>query len=278
MISIIICSISEERSDQLNLNITDTIGKVDFEIIRIDNTVEKLSITKAYNRGAQLAKFSILLFIHEDILFHTLEWGVKLISELKDESTGIVGVAGSSYTPLAPIGYTNPIRKYNFHHLIQHTDKGTKFFSNIPSEHDQIIALDGVFLGVRRDVFDKYEFNDDLPGFHSYDLDISLRVSEHFKNSLTKEILIEHFSSGAPNEQFTRNNISIKRLLKIKNKINDPLNEYSSYRVFIKELYTHDFNKNEIQKLSAEFRDITRFGLLNYFKSFYFTFREKLKH
>ena len=52
MISIIICSIKNDFFIQLESNIAETIGTIEYEIIRIDNRIEELPITQAYNKGA----------------------------------------------------------------------------------------------------------------------------------------------------------------------------------------------------------------------------------
>lgn len=48
MLSIIICSVSPERLEQVTRNIHDTIG-VDYEIIAIDNREKQWPIVRAYN-------------------------------------------------------------------------------------------------------------------------------------------------------------------------------------------------------------------------------------
>lgn len=48
MLSIIICSVSPERLEQVTRNIHDTIG-VDYEIIAIDNREKQWPIARAYN-------------------------------------------------------------------------------------------------------------------------------------------------------------------------------------------------------------------------------------
>ena len=54
MLSIIICSVSPERLEQVTRNIHDTIG-VDYEIIAIDNREKQWPIARAYNEGASRA-------------------------------------------------------------------------------------------------------------------------------------------------------------------------------------------------------------------------------
>ena len=96
MISIIICSKHSQISNELEQNIKTTIGNIPYEIIVIDNSKNNHSIFLAYNKGTEVAKYPYLCFMHEDILFHSSEWGEIIISKLQD-STGILGVIGSHY-------------------------------------------------------------------------------------------------------------------------------------------------------------------------------------
>ena len=280
LLSIIVCSVNSELRKQLASNIDATIGDCPFELIVINNKIENLSITNAYNLGASKSNYPNLLFILEDILFKTDYWCVILLHELSSKNIGIVGVAGSTYVPFAPCGYTNPVKDYNFYHIIQHTSNGEKFFIKLPEDKYSMKGLDGVLLGIKRDVFNEFQFDGSLQGFHGYDLDISLRVSCYYKNKIIDSILIEHLSQGKPNERYIRNNIVIREKISIENKYNDTLNEYSSYRQFVASLFRNDFEISEIKFLSKKFRNPKRLGMINYLKSYYFTlrlFKENIK-
>ena len=61
MVSIIICSVSPLLLEDLKQNIAQTIG-VEYEIIAIDNREKHWPIAKAYNYGAQQAKYPYLFF------------------------------------------------------------------------------------------------------------------------------------------------------------------------------------------------------------------------
>jgi hypothetical protein len=37
--------------------------------------------------------------MHDDILFHTNNWGQKVLGHFQDDNTGIIGVAGCHYFP-----------------------------------------------------------------------------------------------------------------------------------------------------------------------------------
>jgi len=178
MLSIIISSYQKHYFDQLIENISETIGEdFQYEIIQIWNP-NLMSITEAYNSGAEKSKYENLLFLHEDIIFYTRNWGHKLLNHLQKESTGIIGVAGSSYVPYAPSSWT-VAEKYNSVHILQGNKENTEFFHINSTEENRtkVFAVDGVFIATRKEHFDIFRFDENLKGFHGYDLDFSLRAS-----------------------------------------------------------------------------------------------------
>lgn len=106
MISIIICSKKNTITTTLQENIQETVG-IDYELIIIDNSKNSYSIFEAYNKGSSLAKFPFLCFVHEDVLFHTKNWGKLAINHLKVPNTGIIGMAGSQYLLNIPSSWFN---------------------------------------------------------------------------------------------------------------------------------------------------------------------------
>lgn len=211
MISIIISSYQPEYFAALENNIAETVG-VPYEIIKIDNP-GVMGICKAYNTGAQHAKYDNLIFIHEDILFHTQNWGEKLISHLQDPETGIIGVAGSDYVPTAPSGWVINHKQHQFLHLIQNNKKGNepKYYNQSAHPRQRVYALDGVFLGINKEKFNYISFNEDLKGFHAYDLDISLNAATKYNNYVINDILIEHFSVGYPDKSWVDGIMMVRR-------------------------------------------------------------------
>ena len=206
MLSIIISSYQPQFYSALEKNIVETIG-IPYEIIKIDNP-NLMGICEAYNKGASLSKYDYLLFVHEDVIFHTKEWGQKLINHLKLENVGVVGVAGSNYVPQAPIGWHLPDNSFNFLNLIQNnkTKTNPRLFKNIDSPQN-VFALDGVFLGVKKVIYLKFGFDENLKGFHGYDLDFSLRIAQKYQNVVINDILIEHFSIGNPDLEWFNSNV-----------------------------------------------------------------------
>ena len=212
MISIIICSRNKHLPENLLENIEDTIG-VDYEIIAIDNSEQKHSIFSAYNLGVVQSKFSVLCFVHEDVFFHSKLWGEKIISHLSSQQTGIIGLAGSGFIPQIP---TNWLRNERARNIIQSSKAEnyiTKHFllpENYTFLQKEVVALDGVFLCMRRDVFDHLRFDESLGGFHAYDLDISIQsYMTGYKNYVVYDILVEHFSRGNFDKEYFVKTINV---------------------------------------------------------------------
>ncbi|SIQ04553.1 Glycosyltransferase like family protein [Chryseobacterium sp. RU37D] len=210
MLSIIISSYLPDYFSALEKNIAETIG-MPYEIIKIENP-GLMGICEAYNKGAKQAKFNYLLFTHEDILFKSENWGQILTSHLDKENTGIIGLAGSSYVPSAPSSWTVS-EKYNYINILQGNKKNTEYFpiKTTKENRNKVFAVDGVFLGIKKENYDQFTFNEALlKGFHGYDLDFSLRVSKKFQNYVIDDILIQHFSGGNLDKNWLDANIKVR--------------------------------------------------------------------
>ncbi len=209
MISIIICSRNSDIPDSLRKNIDSTIG-VEHEINVIDNYNNDFSIFSAYNKGYEMSKFPYLCFVHEDVHFRTENWGVNLINHLSDEKTGIIGVAGGKMVTKVPASWAAEGR---YIHLVQHHN-GEKILLKDPTSFSgskqPAIWLDGLFLAMRKDLFNSIKFDENLTGFHGYDLDISMQsIVAGFSNFVVYDILLEHFSEGNKDIIYYKNLISI---------------------------------------------------------------------
>lgn len=219
MISIVICSIQDSYFVSLMKNIKETIGEIEYEIIKTDNLVEKLSITQAYNKGIERSKFEVLLFIHEDVLFHTQNWGEILISIFKENSRiGLVGIAGTKYKSRFPSAFWHTKKEMLNVNLIQHYNNKKPSRVKLGFENEKLekaVAIDGVFIGLRKETGVK--FNENIKGFHCYDLGISIDVIEKdYHIVVTNQILIEHFSIGNANLEFVKGVIDFHKLYQTK--------------------------------------------------------------
>jgi len=202
MISIIICTQHERVSENLLLNIAKTIG-VEFELITINNEKNKYSIFEAYNIGVAKAEFSICCFMHDDIIYRSEDWGLRVLEYFKtNDELGAVAVAGCKYLRKMPSFWSIPI--FNVFNIIQSdrkTHSSTKYWLN-NSDAERVIVFDGMWFCVKRELFDKIQFDSTTyNGFHFYDLDIAMQIHTMDYHILSvPNILIEHTSSGSLNK------------------------------------------------------------------------------
>lgn len=232
MISLIICSRTATIDTKLSKNIAETIGCI-HELIVIDNSKNKYSIFEAYNMGIEKSKSEYLCFIHDDILFHTKGWGNIVQDIFKDDpKIGLVGVAGSKIKTKMPSAWWDCPEDQKVINIIQHfpnKEKEKWFFGFEDVSNMEVVVIDGVFMTARKD--DKIHFNENLKGFHNYDLNISFEYKRNgYKIIVTNEILLEHFSLGIINGFWINSTFKIHSLYKTllplckqKNKINKKL-------------------------------------------------------
>ena len=121
MVSIVICNRGNRISPVLEKNISETIG-IEYEVVCIDNSKNQYNIFQAYNIGVAKARYPLICFMHDDILYHTIDWGKKLLQHFQDPSVGMVGIAGPTYISKFPgiwwginhkDNQTNSTRQYN---------------------------------------------------------------------------------------------------------------------------------------------------------------------
>lgn len=219
MISIVICSRSNSIPLSLQRSISATIG-VEYELVVVDNSKNQFSIFQAYNVGVQKAKYPYICFLHEDVEFVAdyLDWGKSLIEILSHENTGVVGVAGSDIVTRipAPWSFYRPAKKMNIIQGIKN-NQGELFFEQrcLPRGNSEkclpVILLDGVFLAMRKQLFDEIAFDEKILGFHGYDFDITLQsYFLGYQNYVMYDnIRLKHFSLGNIDKKYYENLIKV---------------------------------------------------------------------
>lgn len=235
MISIIICSRKKEIDIDLFENIRSTVG-CKYELIIIDNSENTYSIFEAYNVGIERSIGEYLCFIHDDILFHTDGWGPVIEQIFNSNLTiGLIGIAGAKIKTKMPSAWWDCENTHKRMRLVQHfTNEATRDWEIgwVDSRLEEVVAVDGVFMVAKK--MDHIKFNEDIKGFHNYDLNLSFEyLQKGFKVVVTKDILIEHFSIGKLDESWYNSTTEIHEIYK---KIL-PLTTYVKY----------DFNKQEFK-------------------------------
>lgn len=189
--------------EQLQKNVLSTVGVL-HEIIAIDNSQGRYGICEVYNIGAVQAKYELLCFMHEDISFETDLWGKKVIEAFSAfPALGLLGVAGSTYKPAIPSGWSYPTAgvKTTYMNIIQCTKDAKQeihIYNNPKNKSlSKVVSVDGVWFCTRKSVVKQIPFDEKtFKGFHCYDVDFSLSVYQKFDVAVTYDILLKHFSGG----------------------------------------------------------------------------------
>lgn len=243
MISVVVCSRKIQLDSHLVSNIKETIG-CSHELIVINNSRNRYSIFEAYNVGISRANFSYIVFMHDDILIHSYEWG-KDVQEIfeKDNNVGLIGIAGSRLKTKIPSAWWDVPKEFYVINILQHKEN-TIVRLNRGFESANLVevaTIDGVFMAVRND--SNARFNQSVQGFHNYDLQLSLHFQHLGKKVVvTNKILLEHFSIGTLDKQWAKSLIAVnkkyqKDLPYCKNGGNPPMDiEFRNGTILVKNL------------------------------------------
>lgn len=279
MLSVIICSANPSLLASAKANIAATAG-VPHEFIVIDNRNGQHGICSAYNAGGRQAQYPLLCFVHEDVRFETNNWGQIVCSLLSDPHNGVIGVAGGDTISSVPSTWSVPAYS-NEVNIIQHykhtlaPEEHIKVTNQaLPGAYKRVVALDGVFLCTRKEIFQAFEFDEKtFPAFHGYDVDFSFRVGRHYQLVVTFDILIRHYSEGKPDRTW------LKSIYDFRNKWKDHL-PASIHKLNRSHLSLHHWNSLQVllkhlQRLNYS-KPFVYYTLLKYGLTRHFNFRRFL--
>lgn len=203
MISCIICSRTPDISIKQRENIEKTIG-ISYEIVVIDNSHNAYSIFSAYNEGVKRAVGDVFCFMHDDIMFETQNWGSIIQNLLNTNRIGVVGVAGTYCMPNIPCYWSSSRISTG-----RIKWEGVLYDQPYIYGNSSVIALDGVFLCVKADLFRKKTIlfdEENFKGFHFYDMDICMQIhNAGYDAIVTRDILMNHFHRATFNKNFYEN-------------------------------------------------------------------------
>ena len=186
--------------------ISNTIGVRKYQVLEYTNNGE-YSLTELYNKGLKEAENDIVVFCHDDIYFERKNWGSRLLKTFKkNDDLGIVGIAGSKYLP--PSGCWWEERR-SMVGVVSHEHEGkkwtNKYSPNLGNRIDDVVLVDGLFFAVMKDRI-KTNFNEDIKGFHFYDIDFSFKnLMAGVKIGVTYEVKVTHRSIGQTNDEWEHN-------------------------------------------------------------------------
>ncbi len=211
MISIIVCSVNPTLVSEFCRNVSQTIG-VESEVLIFDNREYGAGITHVYNVCAERAKYDLLCFAHEDIIFNTNGWGQIIAEQLQRPDCGVIGFAGATVKSRNYSGWGQREMHNRMNYTQHFKDKPTLRYANIDPalEFDRVVTLDGLALFVRKDVWSENRFDEELiKGFHCYDLDFTLQVNLNYNNYICNCVDVEHLSAGNYNDAWFMDTIRL---------------------------------------------------------------------
>lgn len=218
MISVVYCTRETNKKHSEHIAKTSGLGK-HIEIIEIVNNGEAL--TKSYNRGLNLAKNDIVVFMHDDVTFDTTGWGRKLIKHFDENPEyGILGLAGTTDIALSGKWWEDRTKMVG---IVNHENNGkkweSKYSKNWANEINQVLIVDGLFFAVHKNRI-KEKFDETVEGFHFYEIDFTFaNYLKGVKIGVIYNIRVTHQSIGVTNDQWETNRVQFVK------KFNDELPE-----------------------------------------------------
>lgn len=200
MLSLIVCSVNPLLLENMKQSAATTVG-VEHEWLVFDNRADNLGICEVYNQLALQAVHPYIVFLHEDLILKTKDWGKYLLEVFNsDDTIGLIGVAGSDYKSRFMSGwYSGGSGKdyFNIIHRLAEKDKVLYFPEKWEKNEVEVVCIDGVFMACPKSVWSSKRFDQDLlKGFHFYDIDFSLRVAASKKVWVSNQIALVHLTVG----------------------------------------------------------------------------------
>ena len=219
------------------------------QIIPIENE-GKYSLPEAYNMILEQATNDVVVLCHDDIYFDSKNWGSKILNHFKRNSDyGILGLAGSTQLPSSAKWWEDFSKMKG---IVNHEHGGkkweSKYSASLGNQIDDVVLVDGLFIVLNTKNV-KQKFNEEIKGFHFYDVDFSFRnFIEDVKIGVIYDVRVTHKSIGETNEQWEQNRIVFaekhKDILPVKIKRNLTIN--SPIKVLLSSLFFKTFTGSEM--------------------------------
>ena len=219
------------------------------QIIPIENE-GKYSLPEAYNMILEQATNDIVVLCHDDIYFDSKNWGSKILKHFKrSPEYGILGLAGSTQLPESAKWWEDFSKMKG---IVNHEHEGkkweSKYSASLGNQIEDVVLVDGLFIVLNKKNI-KQTFNEEIKGFHFYDVDFSFRnFIEDVKIGVIYDVRVTHKSIGQTNEQWEQNRIKFaekhKDLLPVK--IKRKLTLESPIKVLLSSLFFKTFTGSEM--------------------------------
>lgn len=210
MISVICVYNNKETLDRFLLKSLKT-QSAEYELILIDNCNGKFeSAPEALNYGGKKAGTDYLMFVHQDVELTSDKWLKNAENMIKTlDKVGITGVAGVLEQEFKI--------KSNITNGIPPVPAGEKF-----KNPTRIQTLDECLVIIPQSIFKKYQFDENLKGWHLYTVDYCLNIINQGYNAYVLPMHAYHrsYMTHYPKEYFKLLNIVLEKYKPNYKKIN----------------------------------------------------------
>lgn len=174
MMNLTIVYSTRQKNEKFFHHLQQSCGLESPEILEFTNSGDQ-SLSKIYNQGIKLSQQTILVFVHDDVIFENHHWGITLIEHFQKGNFGILGVAGTTELPESGIWWENSLNNVG---VVKHQHQDHCWTSHYCGYFGKKIipvsCVDGVFIAVNLAHL-KETFNEEISGFHFYDIDFCVR-------------------------------------------------------------------------------------------------------
>ena len=197
----IICT-RDSNLSEITSNLVSTLSsyKVDVKLL-----VNQNSIFEAYEKGLNLCKANpkdIIIFCHDDLILKSTEAQfIAAIGKCAYKKVGIVGPAGTTFLDKDAVWWNHDKWHAGYHRgvVAHHNAENDSVHSTNYGPHGQVVALDGLFLAARKEVWEEVGLQKPSYFEGQWDFyDIHYTTKSHilgYKN-YTIPLNIVHYSGG----------------------------------------------------------------------------------
>jgi len=161
----------------------------------------KMSIAKAYNKAIDFCVkegVDYLVLCHDDVILENVT-EAKLLENFN--RFDMFGVAGATECKLEkPVLWHlmgGGMGSSNLHGAVAHLQDNAKGMTSFGPYPHRAVIVDGVFMAIKREVFEKIRFDEKCPAkWHMYDIDYSMSAHKAKFKVGVSDVLITHASPG----------------------------------------------------------------------------------
>jgi hypothetical protein len=185
----------------------DLLLSLDLPLIDFIEVSGSKSIAENYNAGIKRAKHKIIAFVHEDVDLLSPSWLFKILKVFASDITiSLIGFIGTTKQSSSGFWWVSG-KEYIFGRVIAGLERAIWDFNIVENDYIEVECVDGLFLATNKDI----RFDENLLGFHCYDMDICRQVRKMNNKVVVVPHLVWHIGE-------IRENTGVKDLLEVYSK------------------------------------------------------------